>query len=468
MKRTAWILRNVALTCALVACGAAEDDADQSTLHETAGPSADVALDVNDVSVLFPLDKSKLPLPQIGMDLKGSGGSQDLFPLATMTDVASFQRTQKVTSLDGTNGDRANWRVVGFRFDPCAQPTPGAAAALRHFPTQTIKNLDSDLPNCTVQIRLIAQPFVNGRDVDTTAHLVFSFGDGNKTARDRIIGELQKLKASSPAPTSGVPLGVHPGLQNDGTGAFAGAIKEFLAAELSQAQLVAVASMGTQNGDPWIFSQGTVDRSKHWSVAPITGFGVTLLGQANVRSQRDVGGSTIDPPANPGENDFIATTTPLFKGTPTGDTLDLAHKVNNPTIAGLFNTDCISCHTATERTINKHIDSSQWRFSIPKGVTGYVEKKNANTNLPADEAPEGANQSTYNFRNFGYFFGQATISYRTANETAMVVDHINRDVLHKSAGPGPVCDDAKVWTCFRDGKSSADCLTAANGCSTGN
>jgi hypothetical protein len=62
-------------------------------------------------------------------------------------------------------------------------------------------------------------------------------------------------------------------------------------------------------------------------------------------------------------------------------------------------------------------------------VTAYVEKRNANHNPPRDEPEAGPNDNTYNFRNFGYFFGQATISHRTVNETAIVVDHINRDLL---------------------------------------
>jgi hypothetical protein len=489
---------------ALPACAAEAEDVEEDSANVTDEATSKLALDVNDVSVLFPVTP-KGPAPSIEMT---AANGLDLFPQSVMTDIATFQSKPEpdkdrnlgpdnhsqgaVTSLSGeeAGASRDKWRIVSFRFDPCTEPVPNWVDGARQlvgknpFPTFKIKNIKSQ-GDCEVQIRLIAQPFSELGDEDTSAHLVFSFGKvgelfgGGKKARDRIVGKLQALKSKSPRPTNGVPLGVHPGLAEDPKGAFAGLVKTFLLEELAQAELTAVASMGTANGDPWVFAHGEV-KNGHWEVAPITGYGIDLgitdiLSGPRPRatSQHDVAGFQIRPAAIPkaGENHFIATTTELF-GEGKGD-INLAHQVNNPNIAGLFNTDCVSCHTATERTINKRdLAPGADRFKVPKGVTGYVEKKDTNTNLPKDEAgeaspaiPTAENRSEYNFRNFGYFFGQATVSHRTLNETSVVVDHINRDLLGKEEGPGQKCtDDAKVWTCFRDGKSAAECFTKANGC----
>src|SRR6202035_4923944 len=45
----------------------------------------------------------------------------------------------------------ANWRIVGFRFDPCAPP-PALASA------NPPADLAGAVPGCVVELRLIAQP----------------------------------------------------------------------------------------------------------------------------------------------------------------------------------------------------------------------------------------------------------------------------------------------------------------------
>jgi hypothetical protein len=461
------ILDGVTLALALsaltlpLACSGPEGDGDSSSQDMTAAPTSDLALDVNDISFLFPIVNGK-PVPEIGMDLKGSSTAVDLFPQTAMDDMAKFEASKGVTSLALGVGDRPNWRVVGFRVDPCVQQ-PTAADAAKRFPVPALKNLDTDIATCTLMIRLVVTPFVNGKDVDAPVHLNYGLGAGAgmKASRDRIIAELQVLKSQSPVSTSGVPLGPHPGLAKDEGGAFATAVRDFLANELSHGQLALAAAVGTQAGDPWVFVIGPVDANKHWTPGAIKGFGVAAQGESEVNAQMSFHGSHSIPAATVGQHNFVTSTNDLFNGDPDPTALEMAQQVNNPRITTLFNTDCISCHSATERVIDKKVASSAGRFPVPKGVTGYVEQRNA-PHVPPEN--EGGPHGKFNFRAFGYFGGQPTVSYRTANETAELVDHINRDLLHKDAGPGPVCDDVKVWSCFRDGSQAAECLTAANGC----
>jgi hypothetical protein len=411
--------------------------------------SSGVGMDVNDLSFLFPLDESHAPIPSIGVDVAHGSDSVDILPQAVIEEIQAFQSGQ-VSGPTSLDAPRASWRIVGFRFDPCGPTIPGIPDLLAGFPTMQLTHLEEDLAKCDISIRLIAQPFVESQDVDGSVHIAYSFGVGNKVARDRLIAELRTLKSQSPADTSGVPLGVHPGLAANSSAAFAGQVKDFLVGELRHATLIAVSSMATTtDGAEWSFAAGQVSKG-HWAAAPLTGF-LEPTSAELVMSQSITIDRNVRPPAIPGVASFIATTTPLMGADVVADPEKLTHKINNPRINGLFNTDCVSCHSATERSIALKVPSSPERFATPKGVTGYSANPNS---------------GNANFRNFGYFGGEPTVSHRTANETALKVDHVNRDLLGKQVGPGPICDDAKVWTCFRDQPAggAAACLTPANGC----
>jgi mono/diheme cytochrome c family protein len=93
--------------------------------------------------------------------------------------------------------------------------------------------------------------------------------------------------------------------------------------------------------------------------------------------------------------------------------------VNDPARSHFFNTDCVSCHTATRRTIDLLQNAN-----IP-GVNFAV--------LPKEK---------WNVRNFGWFpaflrsrgatqIVEATATRRTAAETAAVVEFINKNGLAK-------------------------------------
>jgi hypothetical protein len=96
-----------------------------------------------------------------------------------------------------------------------------------------------------------------------------------------------------------------------------------------------------------------------------------------------------------------------------------ADLINDPARSHFFNTDCVSCHTATRRTIDLLQNTN-----IP-GVNLAV--------LPKEK---------WNVRNFGWFpaflrsrgatqIVEATATRRTAAETAAVVEFINKNGLAK-------------------------------------
>ncbi len=96
---------------------------------------------------------------------------------------------------------------------------------------------------------------------------------------------------------------------------------------------------------------------------------------------------------------------------------DIADWVANPERSHFFNTDCVSCHSETTRRQILSIPPSEVAFqSAAASVDPAL--------LPADR---------WNVRNFGWFRQQATITQRTANETAEVVAFINQNLVRQSA-----------------------------------
>ena len=85
--------------------------------------------------------------------------------------------------------------------------------------------------------------------------------------------------------------------------------------------------------------------------------------------------------------------------------------IADPVKSHFFNTDCVSCHTETQRAID---------ILKPADIPGIDPAA-----LPKDP---------WNVRNFGWSPAgelQATVTRRTAAETAAVVAYINSELLAK-------------------------------------
>lgn len=275
-----------AFVLALASCGVPRDVG-----PETGSSEAEIGegLAPNDVSVLLPF-------------ARGQRGFRRLPPLAGLLPSALFEQVTSAarrlpeashfnpTSLQPTEGIWAtalelpvsgpsgptplgagflgNWRVVSFRFDPCAPPAPHvvpvatkAAVVPPRMPPEMFGasyDADADRANverCVVELRVVAQPFrvyepeEQARDGDTTMHLFFRYGEPGRpdvAARDEIVRTLRALKKASPAPTGG-ELRVHPGLVADRDGAFATVVGEALRSLARRGALSQIAFMGLRD-----------------------------------------------------------------------------------------------------------------------------------------------------------------------------------------------------------------------------
>ncbi len=430
--------------------------------------------DVCDASYLWPVPQSAADVRVlVSADEAHDETKAAIWPAAPFARMLEVARSDAAVIKDPRSGrdrridlppeivDRGHWKVAAFRVDPGA---PGAHSAIvAKF-------------GAAPQLRIILQPVTvaegSVRVHDVTAHLVYNYVKDPKKAEagflpvnvpdtekfTAILDDLAKLKDSLKGKgidTRGVPLGVHPGLRrNAGVADFGGEVKSFLTRHVSERNLTAMAFMGLAPApEPWVFVAAAKQGNGTFAPAPIPALG---LKPAQMLSFADGGPRVLPEPAatnrNPVSN-FLGTppadrrgvaTAALFApgvrlddlavigraadGTevrdPGGDkplrNRDIADLVANPQIAHFFNTDCISCHSeSTRRRALRLPDSPSFRYKAPDGVSGVDPAL-----LPEED---------WNVRNFGWFPSffrrstKATVTMRTANETAECVEFINRE-----------------------------------------
>jgi hypothetical protein len=412
--------------------------------------AADPRLDVNDVSYLWPVPASRADVENLlsAADTLGDGVStlwpkdafDALLDAAKAVSVEPFVGPVARVNFGAFDGDistRHTWKVVAFRVDPSA---PGCdASSIAQF-------------GSTPQLRLVLQPVtVNDGTVrvhDVTAHLAFSYVTGagpagrarpDTSAFREIVSDLVALKADATAAgaaTTG-PLRVHPALEAAVPG-FAARVKAFVKSRVSEPRLSAMAFMGVDGSEPWIFFAMSRRADGKFALAPQKVLGgnaaqmLTLRGGAAVTpspttqnvGNRGVSTSLLFPAGAAGRLAtavFADEAAPLFR--------DIPDVIANPQRAHLFNTDCVSCHTeSTRRTaLAIDLDESAFRYAPPAGISGVDAG-----HLPRDK---------WNVRNLGWFHPRngapvATVTTRTANEAAESAQFVNREYLDGRAPSG--------------------------------
>jgi hypothetical protein len=347
------------------------------------------------------------------------------------------------------------WFVAGVRIDAGA---PGLATDIREQYGQ--------LP----QIRLIVQPVTRNADGtprvhDIAGHLIFDFitaspdqppqtGCRQRPVSDTeafhsIVADLAALRTKlangqlgdHKISTSGAPLGVHPGLA-DPTDAIAvrQEMKSLLERHISSRRLDAMAIAGLPSGAaaPWIFLSILGVRPGEIASLPNGGFipvnGPTLDGQQFAELLQPAGtlprvvpephtnnlnpitckNAALSPTTLPiTERNGVSTSTLFATPPPSADQAkQILDVIADPTKSFFFNTDCISCHTETRRAMDL--------LKV--------------TDIPGID-PAALPNGQWDIRNFGWSPSgkgvQATVTRRTAAETAAVVASVNSQLLRK-------------------------------------
>jgi hypothetical protein len=347
------------------------------------------------------------------------------------------------------------WFVAGIRIDAGA---PGLS--------NDIRGQFGQLP----EIRLIIQPVVRNADgtpqvLDIAGHLIFDFTIDkivpaeagclpkrlpNLDAFNAIVADLAAIRTKlsegqlgvNKVTTAGVPLGIHPGLADATTESNVRLeIKAFLERHISGLRLDAMAIAGLPAGKaaPWIFLSMVELPAGVDPTLPNGGFdpvhGPTLDGQqfaqmlepsssvprvvpephTNNLNPITCKNAAVSPTSLPVTNRSGVSTADLFDHPiPASDKIkEILDTIADPAKSHFFNTDCISCHTETRRTMEL--------LNI-KDIPG----------IDSAALPNGP----WDVRNFGWSPSgkgpaQATVTRRTAAETAAVVNFINSELLAK-------------------------------------
>lgn len=435
--------------------------------HNGPAPAQAIApLSADDVSILFPAPSKAADFANLiavsdltAPDPKDATKRDPVWPDAVFQQfvaiagsaAAQVPTTTTRIGLPVEAQTKANWFVAGIRFDAGA---PGLSSEVQ------------DQYGRSPEIRLIVQPVTRNPDGspkvdDIAGHLIFDFGTFTEPvqagclpfrkpdldAYKSIVADVAAMRTklaegqlgADKVSTAGVALGVHPGLADATTVAnLRQEIVAMLERHISAEHLdgMAIAGLPSPAPFPWIFLSmaipppGAVPGLPNGAFAPVPSptlegpeFAMMLLkgGSAprvvpapvtNNLNPITCKNNAAQPAGLPVAARHGVTTASLFVNPPptAAQTEAIANVVADPTKSNFFNTDCASCHTETERTIDTP-------GTAP--ITGIDRAV-----LPVGQ---------WDVRNFGWGDTgkngmQVTVTRRTANETAAVVAFINADL----------------------------------------
>ena len=360
--------------------------------------------DVNDVTFVFPLNQKNQTKAYPDVALNNGKGGQILS--ASLFSKIDHQ-AHKLSQMD-SRYPLKDWRVVALRYDPC-------------FPKSALAP-----ETCLEQIRLIAQPFSGSGFQDVSMHLLFQISEGARTPNARILNSLLAIKNLSAAKTQGVPLVVHPGLEDElkkyarVNGPVAEQLLQLIKTYGQQKNLkeVTFTDADFNNNGPWFFMGGRIEK-ENWVLDPIPGVKNKALLQTT-----DENGFISDnvPAENIGITPFMT-----FDDQGLGIKQTLAesevyrlHRTENPKFANPRNTDCASCHVVASKQFAFKLDDkeSSYLFRSPVGITGY----SLASNHPNGHSGLGTSEVV---RVLGYSMQSAIITPLAAASSALVASQLN-------------------------------------------
>ena len=419
-------------------------------------------LDLNDITWLWPAPQSVDDLERVISisDLQAADGAEvwsnsQFEDLLREVDGDAGKVDGHAITLPSSVRTKSAWKVAAFRVDATA---PGGH--------EVIRRTFGERP----QIRLILQPVTVADDQvevhDSAVHLVYDFTvaqEGGAFGPDKqkfneIIGDLRRLKALAKQhgiETTGKPLGVHPGLRA-GVPELQTEVQGFLAKHLHPTKVRAIAIIGIDPPEPWIFlalaQSPAGDRFAPVPFLPTQMINF-LSGPPEIVPQPKVNNLNPEPsgPMMPADatKRIGVSTAPLFgqamtdldnyaivSMTDAGDEVrhqqirnrDIPDIIAHPDRSHFFNTDCVSCHTETRRRM---------RLSLQPGEYAFRQQDA----LPEVD-PAALPQDDWNVRNIGWFqppgqigggLVQATLTMRTANETAKALEFIEQHYPSESS-----------------------------------
>ncbi len=418
------------------------------------------ALDTNDISILFPI-RSGRPWPAINPEKEGLLSSElreQMLrfenPHAALTDLP-FLDTDIVTDPD-------RWWVTGFRLDPCGEVFDVRPA--KDQANQTDILIARRAPGCQGRLRLVMQPFNRfGTPIVSAIHLLYKLEPSEVRLVAESLAALKAVTESAGVITTGRPLAIHPGLENEAS--TSGMPKTDVAVAVAKTirdalhlnsktplERLEIATLNIEIAiDRWKLVGGYVNAGTwtrfvtEFSKQMNDGRDATILtGVENLNCDRfsvcfllpspSKQPSVLSPSGTVVTNifqDVQALRDQQTVGFRSSEIQAAAEVVDDPSQTHFFNTNCMSCHESSNLRNYAGLSS---KFGSADGVTPFVPKKYLKT-------------LTTGIINFGYFGATPRISTRTAADSVVAADAINRSfgVANPAA---PISDFSKLWTCL--------------------
>ena len=361
------------------------------------------ALELSDVSVLLPLPATTKQISKM-LSPSESGAKGKLLPAAMIQRLPQladkFEKQLTYASL---------LRAVGVRFDPCFFEGTGTVV-------------------CRRQIRIIWQPVTNEKaGITTTDAALHTFYEFTQPEWDSVIAQYQTLLAANPIakPTvNSAALGVNPRIKAQTLdGAFWTGLHALILKNCGEANFVRATAMTlTIDENEWKFLGFN---SVNGQITPIQIAAINSPIQ-DVKTKKPVGFdllATIAPTAfSPKAVAILQDSVKTKKSMSADDAQAFAEdilNIENPRKHNPGTIDCASCHMTepAAQWTKLNYPAFDWKKLVFR--SGWDSTHDlSNTTI--------SNLQPRRFRAFGYFGPKPLISQRTINESAAVVDALEK------------------------------------------
>lgn len=424
------------------------------------------ALDVNDVSLLFPLGILG-PFPEISA--KADVG----LPQSLFEQVLRFEdKTSPLSTLpylDSTFvGDFEKWFVTSMRVDPCGEvfDLSDEKDPLDQSPLLIARRGNG----CQPRLRVVIQPFnLLGNPIATAMHLLYRLDVPDVAKLLQALTTIKRLgRSQSSVDTTGVPLMLHPilvaELEAKGATPAANELKRVLTEiarpdSRGKSRLEIITMILQIQIDHWKFLGGYV-RGSTWTRF-VTEFSrqyfsqkkpIVATGVEKIECDRH-SVCSFHPAVHPKTLSPLGVSmTHILQNSPEMETLQvpgfrdeaiqtMAEVIDRPGTTHFFNTNCVSCHESSNL---RDRETLHLGFNGPSGITPFVASAHLNGHMNG-------------IINFGYWGSSPRISTRTAAESAVAADALNSTFGLRNPAKPPG-DIQKFWKCIVSEADFRDCL----------
>jgi hypothetical protein len=297
-------------------------------------------------------------------------------------------------------------RVTAVRIDPCFDA---------HDPRTAT--------GCQRQMRLTAQPLLNGELIDASIHLFYPLDDMQFVTALRGLREVKRANTGNPA------LGVHPAMKREGLGgATAKRVKEIVLAACDESRLSRMTFMATgRSGNNWFW--GGLEKKADGTFSPMQ---IPTRGDAHEDAFHQNGRGT---------HDGVSLNSPLFPDVLSkteniapmsardfDEAIDKLQKIQNPSLLSTNEVSCATCHV-TAMTFGHALETRNLR-APPATPSAFAPVTGQNMKVTDETNYAGANMHA-----FSWFQGKVVTSPRAVNESARIASFVGTEDFTRSLSP---------------------------------